>query len=195
MKSRFKLTKSERVEKAKKICELYSSGEFTIKSCCAAVGVDYSTFQHWTQPHLTDSDIESGNYRRGFVLDVHLMYKKAIIENDSNFKLLIKHTARQGLLLRITGTEYEEIQEEEKLDKNGNLIPVSRKRIHKRVLPDVTALIFSLKNLDKENFQEKVTHNLNGNIGVSTGFEHMTLSELQAKKRELEEQLNSDSDL
>ncbi|GEO06611.1 hypothetical protein AAE02nite_42750 [Adhaeribacter aerolatus] len=194
MKAKVKLSNAEKIKRAKQICLLYSSGEFTIKSSCEAVGVDYSTFQHWAQPHLTEEDLVLGKFRRGFVLDVHLLYKRSLIENNINYKLLLKNSARQSLLDRITGTEYEEVQKEENLNEMGKIIPVKIRRITKRSLPDVSAIIFALKSLDKENFQDKMTHSINGHISIYTGFEHLTLSELEDKKRELQDQLNSDND-
>src|SRR6478736_4239760 len=104
MKARARLSKSDKIKKAIQICDAYAKGIYTIRACCEAVGVDYSTFQHWAQASLTEDVIRAKKTRRGFVLEVHERYKKALNENEFNFKALLKNAARQGLLLRLTGT-------------------------------------------------------------------------------------------
>lgn len=65
------LPKKDKLEKVALICELYQSGEFTIQSCCEAVGVPYANFNNWTQPNLTEEQIEAKDYRKGFLREAY----------------------------------------------------------------------------------------------------------------------------
>jgi hypothetical protein len=191
MKARARLTKSDKIQKATQICEAYAKGIYTIKACCEAAGVDYSTFQHWAQVNLSADAIRAKMNRRGFVHEVHELYKDALVKNEFNFKALLKDAARQALLIRLTGLEYDEVQTVEKPDKEGNNKQVKKIIKTKRALPDITAIIFTLKSLDSENFKE-IEHK---KVEITTGFEHFSLEELSAKRIELYNILNSPDEL
>jgi hypothetical protein len=132
-----KLPLDEKVRRARKICELYSLGEYTIKSCCEVFSVKYSTFQYWAQPNRAPD-----SKRRGFVHDVHELYKKACIENEINFRERLKEATRIGLLKLARGIEYEEIETIYRYDNNGTPYMDRIKKATKIILPNNNVLIF-----------------------------------------------------
>ncbi|WP_345105315.1 hypothetical protein [Mucilaginibacter panaciglaebae] len=131
-----------KIDKAKRICKLYSTGEYTIATCCKAEGIEYNTFQGWAQPNLSEEDIKNEGYRRGFVHEVHVLYKKALINNEINFKALLRDAAREGLLDRARGTVHTETHLKVKYDSNGNAISTVIRKIEKYLPPDTNILIF-----------------------------------------------------
>lgn len=185
------LPKKDKLEKVALICELYQSGEFTIQSCCEAVGVPYANFNNWTQPNLTEEQIEAKDYRKGFLREAYDLYQESLPKNEINYMALLKSKVREGLLKKAVGTEYEEVTTEVKVDENGQSKPVSIRKTKKIVLPDTTALIFLAKNVDPENFQERVVNEHSGKVQVSTGYSHLSDEELKEEKAKLEQQLNS----
>ncbi|MGF7082819.1 hypothetical protein [Mucilaginibacter sp. UYCu711] len=84
MGSKVKLSKQAKIGAAKRICDLYSQGQYTIAACCEAEGISYYTFQGWAQTNLIDQNIRDGVYRRGFVQEVQELYKKALAQNEVN---------------------------------------------------------------------------------------------------------------
>lgn len=66
-----------------------------------------------------------------------------------------RQAARKGLLSRIEGYDYEETHQEGVRAKDGTLNVTKVKKVKKHYAPDVTAIIFALKNLDSDNFADK----------------------------------------
>ncbi|MFN0291332.1 hypothetical protein [Pedobacter helvus] len=132
-----KLSLEEKLRRARKICELYSLGEYTIKSCCEVYSVKYSTFQYWAQPNR-----KPDSKRRGFVQDVHELYKRACVENEINFRERLKEAVRIGLLKLARGIEYEEEETVYRFDSNGMPYVSSVRKTTKTILPNDNVLIF-----------------------------------------------------
>jgi hypothetical protein len=148
MKTKTKLPKSMKIDNAKKICELYSKGEFTIAALCDAIGIKYETFRQWAQPNLTENDIKIGNYRRGFVHVVHDLYKSALSANRANYKTLLKNVVREGMLKRAKGITCTETHTTAVIDLMGNSTGVMIKKVEKYIPPDTALLIFIAKSID-----------------------------------------------
>lgn len=147
MKGKVRLSKKAKINKAKRICKLYSEGKYTIATCCEAEGINYNTFQGWAQSNLTKGDIANGRQRRGFVQEVQELYKRALEENQTNYKALLKNAARDGLLRRANGITYTETHTQTRFDIYGNEIGSIIHKIEKYLPPDVTVLIFLAKCL------------------------------------------------
>jgi hypothetical protein len=186
------LTMESKIKLSKAICELYAQGNFTIASCCEAVGVKYTTFKQWAQPNLSQEDIEVGKFRRGLVLEVHDLYKRALEGNETNYKALLKDATREGLLIRASGTKLIETQTESKYDIDGIFIGVSIRKIERSILPDTGLLIFLAKNLDKENFSINTNQTI---IATEGPCQHFTYEQLTDKIIELQNHLENDNEL
>jgi len=164
-------SKKDRFEQVKKISDQYAKGEHTIESVCAVFGVEYPTFYCW----VTEG-------RRGFVQEAHDYYKKACDKSVTNFRLLIKNKARIALANKLEIQEFEEIHREVKTNKEGKVVGQTVKKIKKVILPDTTAIIFALKNVDKVNFSEGL-NNTNVNVNVASQMTDAELEkEIQKKK-------------
>lgn len=188
MNSKIKLPRSIKIDKAKKICELYGEGEYTISTCCKTFDVKYNTFQQWAQPNLTQADIQTGRLRRGFVQDVHDLYKRAVARNEANYKALLKDATREGLLMRASGTRYTETHTEAKLDVHGIPTNMVIRKIERTVLPDTGILIFLAKNLFGDHFNTKTDSRVQPST-IKTSFQYLTNVQLDQRRLELQKKL------
>ena len=169
MSARKQRTKAQKLEVGKNICDQYAKGEHTIVSICDMYGVSYDTFRNW---------VKEGN--AGYMPEVAKLYKKSLEDSEVNFKLLMKNEARHSLLRKIRYDEYVEEHKEgrrSKPDEAGKtkMEIHSIRTVKKLYVPDTTALIFTLKNLDKENFSDAIQ------IEDST---HKEMAELMKKSRD-----------
>lgn len=186
------LSRETKVRLAKDICRLYEQGTYTIASCCEAAGIKYTTFQQWAQVNLSYDDIKSGKARRGFVHEVHAIYKRALELNKVNYNDLLIDAVRHGLLLRARGLEYTESHSTERYDKYGNFKGAYISKIEKIVLPDSQVLIFIAKYLDP--YFRVGDHREAKEISLNP-YESMSLEEIRAETIRLEKMLLSDSDV
>lgn len=106
------------------------------------------------------------------------LFKQRVDEAENEYQLWrlegIKADSLNSLKSLICGVEYDEVTEETRLDRSGK--PITLKKVtHKKVLPNVTAVIFALCNRDPERWQNKVTGdikqevktaNLNGTLSL-----------------------------
>lgn len=125
-----------------KIVSMYESGDYRIVDICAAAGINMDTFYDWKKNRSDFSD----------------KIKEAEERRLESFKV----AARSGLKVLLEGKEYDEITNEYeevdviggdgKLKKQPRL--VSQKRTRKFIMPNVAAVIFTLKNQDADNFKD-----------------------------------------
>lgn len=122
--------------------------KYSLGNCCKAVDVSYDTFKDWVQVRLSEEDIKSGNYRPGFIPEVHALYKKARLpEIRIDFKYLVPNKVRQGLLMRVSVYDKEEITTKVVLDDDGQVLYTLVTKYNKPVLPDTKLLIHLYKAL------------------------------------------------
>jgi hypothetical protein len=136
----------DRREKVEKICELYSAGNVTIESCCEEVGITVRTFWNYT-----DQDSEFS-----------LLYKKAKEKHAKVGKEGLREKAEDNLSKLITGFWIEETETEELYSRTGQLSGKRIKKKSKFIAPNVTAVIFALKNCDPQNWNEHVQVDISG---------------------------------
>ena len=117
-----------------RICEMWEDGSYTIKDICNTTGVSETTFFRWKEE------------KRDFWESL----KKA---EERRYKNL-RNLALGGLRKLLQGYEYDEVVKELKnVDGQDKLIET--KRITKRVSPNPTSVIFTLKNQDSDNFKDR----------------------------------------
>ncbi len=119
-----------------KIAELLSTGEYGILEICAAVNIDNTTYYNWKK-NKPD-------------------FSEAIKEAERKQLDNIKVAAKKSLWKLINGYEYEEVTQEAKKGADGKIKETHIKKTTKVVPPQTTAVIFALKNTDKENFGEEI---------------------------------------
>jgi hypothetical protein len=140
------LSKVDRINISKKVCQLYVEDIYTIASCCEAWGIMYCTFQSWAQPQLTDKQINSKEYRKGFIHEVHELYKSALKRRKQNFRRMLLDAAYEGMLKNVRGCTYNEISTNIIIGDNGKVkshITTTRTRV---ILPSTTMLIYLAQN-------------------------------------------------
>ncbi len=81
----------------------------------------------------------------------HESFGKALAEGKgvSDAKVI------RSLYMRATGYEYEEEKKIVEYDKDGNVKPIRVEKTTKKVLPDVAAQCFWLKNRQRERWQDR----------------------------------------
>jgi len=188
MGQKVKHSKESKIVKAKEICRLYSEGEYTIAACCETAGVKYETFKQWAQPNLSEKDIALANFRRGFVPDVHALYKRALASNEVNYKALLRNAAKEGLLRRASGIKYVETSTQAYIDEFGNSRGAVISKIEKYLPPDITILIFLANCLNL--FDEHNENNRQFITDFKNQFKHLTDEQLFEKRLELESEFD-----
>lgn len=120
-------------ERVEKICELISSGDYTIEEICQNVDISKETFYNWKheKPDFFDA------------------IKKA---DNERLKLYVKE-ARNSLLKKIKGYEFTETHTIEKTDKDG--LYTETREVKKHIPPSDTLIMYTLNNQDPENFSYK----------------------------------------
>lgn len=131
-------TKADKIKIASAILDLYSSGEFTLESCCGEHGITARTLHNWS----------------GDISEISDRYKKAKEDNAKSNKEKVRDLAIDGLKRLLTGYVAEEEDVEERFDKSGRLLSRIVKKKKKHVQPNTAAVIFALKNVDPANWNE-----------------------------------------
>lgn len=139
-------TTEERRELANVICELYESDNVTIESCCSENGISVRTFRNWVDQ---DSEIAA-------------RFKNAKQKHSKNGKERIKEKAVDALERLVVGYWVEEMETVELYGKTGDLAGRQIKTKKRYVGPNPTAVIFTLKNADPENWNENIQVEMTG---------------------------------
>lgn len=125
-------TKADKVRISKKIFEDYSTGEFTLESCCGKQGITARTLNNWAASISEISDL----------------FKKAKEDNSKATKEGLKAKAVSSLEKLIVGFSVEEEETKEVRNLAGQVIQRTTIKKTKHFAPNVTAVIFALKALD-----------------------------------------------
>lgn len=112
----------------------------TNKEICDKLGINQNTFYTWIKKY--------GEFREV------LKRTKEIVDTE----------VEAALFKRALGYDYEEETTTEGIDKYGNPISTTTK-YKKHMAPDTGAGIFWLKNRDRENWRDKINHELTGKDG------------------------------
>lgn len=191
-KQQFKRRRNERVNLTKKIMELYVENSYTLKSCCEAHNVEYSTFRSWAAPTLDNFDLldkttQNRLLRRGFVHEVHTLYKRAEIERNKLFRVKLVESAWAGIERLLVGHKLTETNKQLRVNKEGEL-KLNKVVVREyEVLPSIVAIIFVLTNLDPENWKNKLyINNKTVQRPVKSDLENMTDEQLNKEIKRLE---------
>lgn len=76
--------------------------------------------------------------------------------------------SKRSLLELIRGYEWDETTTESALDKNGKMVEVKKKIVHKKAAPNATAIIFALCNRAPEEWSNKHIQEISGKIETET---------------------------
>jgi hypothetical protein len=134
--------KLEVLEFVTKICEHYASGNYTIASCCGKEGISVRAFNQYCNKYAECADL----------------YKKAKRDAIGAYKAELVEKAETALVKAIEGYYIEESEVVERFNKMGD--PAGRVESKKRIFvkPNVTAIIFALKNCDPMSWNNEGMH-------------------------------------
>lgn len=145
-----------------RIIEMVEADSYTLVEICAAVGINPSTYYVW----LKEDACFSNNV------------KKASQIARMNFCTIAKNSLRR----LIEGYEATDITVAEKLDRYGKIITTTSKttKIYK---PDTAAVIFTLTNVDPDNWKNR--QNVSGEI---TNHNVVTFEDLEDTMKDLSDE-------
>lgn len=117
------------------ICKLIESDDYTQREICKQVGINVDTFHDWrnNKPEFSEA-IEKADKKR--------------LEK-------FKAVARNSMMKKIGGYEFEEKHITMLPDSKGKPKIKEQKTIKKHVPPDSNLLMYVLNNTDPENFRHK----------------------------------------
>jgi hypothetical protein len=129
-----KYTEEQRLKYIQRICKAIQEGA-TLLSACTAVGICEDTFRKWRK----ENDKIEAAYRAS-------MDEWRQLKRES-----LRFKAYSALEKVVEGYEVEEVEEEFEVTADGVEKIVKKKVKKKTILPNVSAIIFAMSNLD-ENF-------------------------------------------
>ena len=148
-----------------KIIELIETDSYTIEEICKNVCINKQTYYDWKEKY--PDFLES--------------IKKAQLKFNEN----VVSEAKKSLMKKIKGYEVEEVTTMTEKINGKTIVTGPVKTVKKHVQPDTTAIIFSLTNLDSENFKNRNYTELTGKNGNSLFPSEMTDEKIQEKIEEL----------
>ena len=134
-------------DRIERICKVIAQGG-TDKAAFEAGGISQTQFYEWLneKPEFAEA---VKNARRQF--------------QEWQDKEMVKK-AQASLVRLICGEEYTETTSEFGLDENNQPIQKKQKQVTKKVLPNVTAIIFALTNRDSERWKNRMMQEVKGKI-------------------------------
>lgn len=138
------LKPEQKIEIARKVCEMYATDRYTIMACLNANGIESATtWKAWQE--------EIG--------EIAELYKGAVAEKETTYKANLKERARTMLEKHLDGytVELEETEGEAYTDLDGNpkMRITRRKKKQIYVRPSIQAAVFVLTNVDGVNFKHR----------------------------------------
>lgn len=126
-------THEEKIEVAKKICDLYAANNFTIASCCEEYGIVEKTFYNWKDE----------------ITEIADAYKAAKTQSEVTYKTRLRQKTLTALERGVEGWEYKKTTKEIK-EIDGKKYTRITETIE-QVLPNPTLIIFSATNTNNIN--------------------------------------------
>ena len=140
-------TQDQKRQLAKAIFNDYAQGMYSLVNCAKAHKVNIRTLNLWCS-----EDSAVAQFKKNA--------QDLIAAPDPD---ALKVKARVSLEKLITGYEYEEKTVDVETDSSGRIKQQKVRKVTKRVQPDTTAVIFTLKNTDPDNFN-RGTNDIQTNI-------------------------------
>ena len=137
--------------KVEAMCKAIATGK-SYKDAYTAARVSHTTFyKHFNE------DVE-----------FNAKIKKAEQEYQEWYDSQLVVDSKRSLLELIRGYEWDETTTESALDKNGKMVEVKKKIVHKKAAPNPTAIIFALCNRAPEQWSNKHIQEISGKIETET---------------------------
>lgn len=133
------------------ICKAIAAGK-SYKDAYTSARVGHDSFYR----HLRDDSEFSAKVKRA-EQDYQEWYDSQLVVDS-----------KRSLLELIRGYEWDETTTESALDKNGKMVEVKKKIVHKKAAPNPTAIIFALCNRAPGEWSNKHIQELTGKIETET---------------------------
>lgn len=160
---------------ATQIVELFKSDTYTVMEICHIVRINKSTLYRW--------------------LEIHPDFATAVDEAKEERNQIMLVEAKKSLRRKLVGYEVKETRvvtiPSKELDEHGNPKPKIKEQITttKHVAADITAIIFTLTNLDPEHWRNRQSTEITGKGGENF-FANKSDEELNAEIDELQRKLS-----
>ena len=143
-------------ERIEKVLAAIRGGD-SLKVAAAKAGINLDTFYEWQKAHPEFSEA---------VKEAKSDYEQWELEG-------ILKDARKSLKVLVCGETYDETRTEYEQDPANPANPRIKKQIvtTKKIMPNPTAVIFALVNRDPENWQNRMTQELNAKVSTEDGQE------------------------
>lgn len=137
--------------KVEQMCKAIATGK-SHKDAYTAARVSHTTFyKHFNE------DVE-----------FNAKIKKAEQEYQEWYDSQLVVDSKRSLLELVQGYEWDEITTESALNKDGKMVEIKKKVVHKKAAPNPTAIIFALCNRAPEEWSNKHIQELTGKIETET---------------------------
>lgn len=160
------MSNEERARIQAKICELVATDSYTIVEVCQAVGIHRDTYNAWFNDEKSD-------------------FSDAIKKAKNDFLNSIAIEAQKSLVKRVKGYEVEETKTVYS-DNNGKPKIKERTVTKKHIAPDIAAVIYTLSNVDPENWKNRQSAEITGKNGgaveIKGEFDVTKLSEDELRR-------------
>lgn len=126
------------------ICEELASGKHTIADICKKVGISEAIFYKWKENKVE--------------------FLEAIKKAEKKRLESFRNMALSGLATLLVKHEVTEVKTEFEKGENGLPSPIKTIKTNKTILPNPTAVIFTLTNRDSDDWKHKqnIDHTSNG---------------------------------
>lgn len=152
-------TDVEKLEVARKVCDLYGSQNATMESCCEACGITDRTFRLWAAQFSEISEL----------------YKAARIKADETFFDMLQPKVKHALERLVNGHTYTETKIEKGEMPTGLVDKTTE--VNVIIQPNPSAVIFLSKGLWPEMFAERQKVQHSGAIGSGIDVSKLTVEE------------------
>lgn len=149
----------EKLEVARKVCDLYASQNATIASCCETCGISERTFRLWAVQ----------------IAEVAAIYKAAKVKADETFFDMLHPKVKHALERLVNGHSYTETKIEKGEMPTGLVDKTTE--VNVIIQPNPSAVIFLSKGLWPERFAERQKVEHSGAIGSGIDVSKLSVEE------------------
>lgn len=175
-------TVKQKIALTGKICRLYEKGKYTIEGCCKRYGVSYRSFMSWVSENETS-----------YIAEVAAIYQASKVTLDFMHQEDAIAMAKQALAEKLKVEVRRRTKNKYKVSDTGEEILKEVVEIEERILPDLRLIIFVLKKLQPEKWDNKSQESALSEY--NSPYRYMTDEELRAKKEEILNQLKEFKDI
>lgn len=145
-------------EKVELMCKAIAAGK-SYKDAYTAARISHTTFHR----HLKEDN------------EFIALVKKAEAEYQQWYDSHLVVECKRSLIELVCGYEWDEVTTESALNKDGKMVEVKKKIVHKKTAPSATAIIFALCNRDPEHWQNRINNELSGKLTTESTNNGITL--------------------